>query len=174
MIKEILIPTDGSDHADKAVDLAGDLASKYGARVHLLYVYSRSDEEQIRRLAEGEHLETKSSGHPGGALFNMPQAVFADIAGVSDRGLPASIYDKVGDMILSHAESVLKEKGVSAIRKTCTDGDPTDRILTAVKEDNTDMVIMGSRGLSDLRGLVVGSVSHKVSNTAPCTCVLVK
>jgi len=38
MIKTILVPTDGSDHANKAVGLATDLALKYGASLVLLHV----------------------------------------------------------------------------------------------------------------------------------------
>lgn len=37
-----------------------------------------------------------------------------------------------------------------------------------------DCVVMGSRGLSELQGLFLGSVSHKVANHAPCTCITVK
>jgi len=37
-----------------------------------------------------------------------------------------------------------------------------------------DMIVMGSRGVSDLKGLVMGSVSHKVMQLAPCTCVSVR
>jgi len=42
------------------------------------------------------------------------------------------------------------------------------------KEAHSDMIVMGSRGLSDLAGLLVGSVSHKVTNMAPCTCITVR
>jgi nucleotide-binding universal stress UspA family protein len=33
---------------------------------------------------------------------------------------------------------------------------------------------MGSRGLSDLKGLMLGSISHKVANSAPCTVITVR
>jgi nucleotide-binding universal stress UspA family protein len=38
MFKEILLPTDGSDHADEAVNCAVALAKKFGARLHLIHV----------------------------------------------------------------------------------------------------------------------------------------
>ena len=53
-------------------------------------------------------------------------------------------------------------------------GDPAKCILAAIDEESADFVVMGSRGLSDLKGLLMGSVSHKVSHLAPCTCVTVK
>ena len=36
------------------------------------------------------------------------------------------------------------------------------------------MIFLGSRGLGDVGGLLMGSVSHKVMHLAPCTCVAVK
>ena len=36
------------------------------------------------------------------------------------------------------------------------------------------MVVMGSRGLGNLEGLVLGSVSHKVAASAPCNVVTVR
>jgi nucleotide-binding universal stress UspA family protein len=35
------------------------------------------------------------------------------------------------------------------------------------------MIFLGSRGLGDAKGLLMGSVSHKVAHLAECTCVSV-
>ena len=53
-------------------------------------------------------------------------------------------------------------------------GDPAERILDCAKREHVDMIVMGTRGLSDLKGLLMGSVSHKVSHLADCACVTVK
>jgi nucleotide-binding universal stress UspA family protein len=37
-----------------------------------------------------------------------------------------------------------------------------------------DAIIMGSSGMSDLKGLVIGSISHKVMHTANCRVILVR
>jgi len=55
----------------------------------------------------------------------------------------------------------------------CPIDDPAKRIVEAAHE-GADPIVMGSRGLSDLKGLFQGSVSHKVSSRAPCTCLMVK
>ncbi len=41
MIKSILVATDGSDHANKAVELGADIAGKYGARIVVLHALMR-------------------------------------------------------------------------------------------------------------------------------------
>ncbi len=58
--------------------------------------------------------------------------------------------------------------------RSVLDGDPAERILEYAERESADCIVMGSRGLSDVRGLVLGSVSHKVSNRAVCTCIAVK
>jgi nucleotide-binding universal stress UspA family protein len=40
MLKKILVATDGSDHAEKAVEYACDMASKYDATIYLIHVVS--------------------------------------------------------------------------------------------------------------------------------------
>lgn len=174
MIKSILVPTDGSKHADKAVELAADIAAKYDADVHVLYVYSRADEANLRHMAEVEHLTDVDISSPGGALVSMPISVYEDLRRAENRGAAGIVYEKVGNTIAEHAETALKEKGVKKVDRKVTDGDPTDEILEHAKKHNVDMIIMGGRGMSDLKGLFVGSVSHKVSNMAPCTVVVVK
>ena len=60
MIKTILVPTDDSDHADKAVGFAADLAEKYGAKVHLIHVLrelgSSNIPPELRGYGELEHV----------------------------------------------------------------------------------------------------------------------
>ena len=54
MFKTIIVATDGSDHADRAVALAGDLAAKYDAEITLLHVMLRRNaaDEDLRRLMD--------------------------------------------------------------------------------------------------------------------------
>ncbi len=37
-----------------------------------------------------------------------------------------------------------------------------------------DVIVMGSRGLGHIKGMLMGSVSHKVNHLAECTCITVK
>jgi nucleotide-binding universal stress UspA family protein len=53
-------------------------------------------------------------------------------------------------------------------------GDPASAIVSVATAEKPDMLVMGSRGLGDIQGLLMGSVSHKVSHLAPCTVVTVK
>jgi len=53
-------------------------------------------------------------------------------------------------------------------------GDPGYEIAEYANKENFDQIILGTRGLSDFKGLVLGSVSHKVIHFAHCPVTLVK
>ena len=53
-------------------------------------------------------------------------------------------------------------------------GDYANEILKLAEEKKIDMIIMGRRGLSTLKGFMTGSVSHKVAQRADCSVLTVK
>jgi nucleotide-binding universal stress UspA family protein len=54
------------------------------------------------------------------------------------------------------------------------EGDPAETIIELAKTYNSDVIIMGSRGLGKLAGLLLGSTSQKVVSHAPCPVLIVK
>jgi nucleotide-binding universal stress UspA family protein len=70
----------------------------------------------------------------------------------------------------------LKDAGVSA-RGEITDavhGSAAREILRMARGEDAGMIVMGSRGLSDLAGLVMGSVTHKVLHLADRPVLVVR
>lgn len=179
MIKTILVPTDGSDHADKAVMFASDLASKYDARIVFLHVFlSDATPANIRSVIDTQKL-SKSAREELERFDEMQMKIFA-AAGAATAFVPVSIsvsgevLHAVGNVVLDDAESVAKEHGAKKIDRLLAQGDPAKSILSSADEEKADMIVMGARGLNDLEGLLMGSASHKVSHLAQCTCVTVK
>jgi len=176
MFKTILVATDGSGHADKAVELACDLAAKYDARLLALHVLLSGDPiDQMRHWAEVEHVG--GFGAPGtkSAIGDVPVAK-APTIGAGDRGetLTHEVAEFIGDQILKEASAAAKAKGVRQVKTRIEDGNPTKCILECAKQEGADLIVVGSRGLGDLASLLMGSVSHKVSHLAECTCITVK
>lgn len=54
------------------------------------------------------------------------------------------------------------------------DGSPAEIISEVARIEKADMIIMGSRGLNDLEGLLLGSVTHRVLKTAPCPVLVIR
>ncbi|GLQ05099.1 universal stress protein [Sneathiella chinensis] len=174
MIEKILIPLDGSSHADRAAALGLDLAAKYQARVILLNVFSRTDEDAIRHLAEGEHMIEAHRGAYGDALSTLPvEGVFRS-SYLEQEWLPVSVYEQIGNAIMEHARQEALKKGVADLETRVEGGNPADRIVELAKSEGADLIVMGCRGLGRLKSLIMGSVSHKVSQVSPCSYLVVK
>ena len=178
MIKTILVPTDGSHHAKEAITLACDLAAKYDARIVFLHVLLRgalaSDLRQIVDVTKLPDPIRDDFDRFEEMQKNAITAAAVTAYGVITAALPDEVLEAVGNALLEHAETRAASAGVESVGRIIKQGDPAKCILTAIDEESADFVVMGSRGLSDLKGLLMGSVSHKVSHLAPCTCVTVK
>ncbi|MDH3473206.1 MAG: universal stress protein [Rhodospirillales bacterium] len=150
MIKTILVPTDGSEHAAKAVGFAADLAAKYGAKIHLLHVLhdlgTGNIPPELRSYARLEHVE------------------------MTERDVVKSLANE----ILYQAAQRARQQGADRIETTVQVGDPAREILAQAEQTEADLIVMGTRGLSDLQGLLMGSIAHKVSHLAPCSCITVR
>jgi nucleotide-binding universal stress UspA family protein len=176
MFKTILVPTDGSEHAKKAVLLAADIASKYQARLVLLHVMPKGPLSQdVLRMARVEHI---SSEPAVGSPPLSPEAKFpaSTILGAESevKEQTEQVLQYLADKIIADAKQVAQEKGVQNISSSIEDGDPAEQILRHAEKEGANLIVMGSRGLGDLKGLLLGSISHKVSQLSPCSCITVK
>lgn len=70
----------------------------------------------------------------------------------------------------------LKQAGVEAdgAVRPSTDGSPAEAILEQAREVDAGLVVVGSRGLSNLGGLLLGSVAHKVIQLSSCPVLVVR
>lgn len=82
--------------------------------------------------------------------------------------------NQIPDWILHGAEISANEAGCTDVKRVSATGDVTDAVLNAVDKHKPSMIVMGARGLSDLEGLILGSVSHKVLHVAPVPVLIVK
>ena len=78
------------------------------------------------------------------------------------------------DTITSDAEARATKHGIARVITYTAEGNTANEIVAMAKSEGVDMLFLGSRGLGEVTGLLLGSVSHKVMNLAPCTCVTVK
>jgi nucleotide-binding universal stress UspA family protein len=177
MFHTIVVATDGSDHADKAVAVAGDLAAKYDAEITLLHVFLRRNAEatDLRRLIDVQMLPVKlqEEFERFEGLQEQRKISASTVVGPSIP-FPEDVMVGVGNAIVDKAKDIAKQHGAIKINRVITNGDPADIILNTAKDRHADLIVMGTRGLSDLKGLFVGSVSHKVSHLADCTCITVR
>jgi nucleotide-binding universal stress UspA family protein len=81
---------------------------------------------------------------------------------------------------LDEAQRILREAVISVgdvrgdIHTEMIEGSPAEAIIEVAKARNSDLIIMGSRGLGRLAGLVLGSTSQKVVSHALCPVLIVR
>lgn len=146
IIKNILVPVDGSEQAQRAVDMAVDLAARYEGTITILCVYRHHSllEASLSMVRPGD-LEMPDKALEGFAKETATAG--------KERALAAGA------------------KTVSAFVKR---GPPARTIVNFAKEHDIDTIVMGARGTGDVENFLLGSVSHKVSGLSPVTCILVK
>jgi len=67
-----------------------------------------------------------------------------------------------------------EEAGVKNVTGLCEEGVVVEEILDHLEQHPTDLLVVGSRGLSATRRLLLGSVSTAVVNHAPCPVLVVR
>lgn len=78
------------------------------------------------------------------------------------------------DWIFESAEREARSAGAPTITREVGSGEAAEGVLRAVEEQKPDLLVMGARGLSDLEGLVFGSVSHKVLHLSTVPCLIAR
>lgn len=145
MFGTIVIGTDDSPSARRAVRVAGDLARRYGVdRVHVVTGYDPIPPARLARMAH-----------------DLP-AEFKD----------ALSSDQFGLAHARSAEAQLLEQGVAALTHPVPGGG-TDAIVEVARDVGADLVVVGSRHGSVLQRLLHGSVSTGVVHRAPCAVLVV-
>lgn len=176
MIKQILLPVDGSEHAIRAAAFAGDIASRYEARVIVLHVIDRNWlTEAEERMAEVEHVASRGRGELPW-VANVPAELAAMLQPNETSTTRERMLGYIADKVVRAATEQLEAHEVPSdrIRVIFKNGQPVKRILETIGEEQVDLVVIGSRGLSDLAGALEGSVSHRVAHLASCHVITVK
>ncbi len=153
MLQKILVATDGSEHAKKAIEFASHIALECSATICLLHVAPESSlSESVFEPGILQRLEEEG-------ISQLPQDVR---------------LRKAGEDILEAARWDVNRRGVQNVQSAVVHGDPAEGILSFAKENSMDMIVVGSRGLGRLEALLLGSVSQKVCYLADCPVAIVK
>ena len=171
-ISNIIVADDGSAHADAALGMAVDLALKFDAKLTVVHVLTHDHPpDELKHFLEHEQLI--------GTGPSRKEKLDTYILSTKDISVPEDIPEErvvavLGELIVKNAITKATESGVKDVTPVTVSGDYANSILEVAKEKNADLIIMGRRGLSNLKGLLLGSVSQKVSQRADCSVLTVK
>lgn len=143
-VNTILVPTDFSADADNALATATELARVFDAKIVLLHAY---------------HVDVP---------------VFSTMAG--GYALPQGFYDDVRKYATSQIDEVVEKLAADGIEATgiviC---EPAALAIVAHAESlPADLIVMGTRGHTGLKHVLLGSVAERVVRLAACPVLTVK
>ena len=145
MFRSILVGTDGSETAHRAVAQAVELAKSLGARLDIVCAYEPVSRSRLRQESDPVPADMQW-------MVNAREDV---------------------DATLREAVEQAEAGGVDA-ETHARQGDPADAILDVAEERGADLIIVGNRGMTGAKRFLLGSVPNKVSHHAPCTVVIIR
>ena len=146
MYETILVGTDGSETATRAVEKAAQLAASFDGKLLIVTAYQPVPQSQV---------DAEKRGAP------------EDIAwAINPR-------EKV-DTILSEAKSLAGEQGARTVETHAVEGSATDAILDAADKFEALVIIVGSVGLTGAKRFLLGSVPSRVIHHATVDVLVVR
>ena len=155
MFEKILVPLDGSEHSLKALEIATQIAKKFDGKITLIHVYSVT----IRPVVMPEPTTLTPPMIPAMTPAEVSKAVEAT--------------RKAGASILTDGEQKVKAEEVQ-VETTLREGHTVQEIVKTAKEGKFDLIVIGGRGISKIRELLLGSVTDGVIHHAPCPVLVIK
>lgn len=156
--KQVIVPVDGSDSAERAAAFAANLAYCCEGSMVLLFVIPDSATPVVALR-----------GQPGAAPTIHPTEREVEAA----KAQAAQSVFKKARAAMGMVRRAMATANVQ-IQEVVLHGDPAESIIAYAEEHSDAMIVMGSRGLSRVRGLLLGSVSDKVVHHASCPVTIVR
>jgi nucleotide-binding universal stress UspA family protein len=143
-IKTILVATDFSETAAKAVETAVEFAKKFEAQLILLHAY-RVEIPMASPMTAGGYV------------------------------LPDGFFEQLGSHARKQIEALAEQieaNGVKAIG-IAVEQSAAIAIVEEAEARPADLIVIGTRGLTGLKHIALGSVADRVARTAPCPVLTV-
>jgi nucleotide-binding universal stress UspA family protein len=155
VFERILVPLDGSEHSNRALECAVQIAKKFEGKITLLHVYSIAIPPMI--------MHEPSTPNPAGIPVPTSAEVSKIIEGLRDAG----------SKILSAAEEQSRSEGIET-ESILKEGNTPQEIVKAAKDGGFGLIIMGARGIHRIAELLMGNVTENVIKNSPCPVLIVK
>jgi nucleotide-binding universal stress UspA family protein len=146
MYKSIVVGTDGSETASKAVSTAADLAAAASSELLIVSAYRPVSEERLRS-------ERTDAPKDMAYVVNAREDV---------------------EHLLGVARKLAESRGATSVTTRAVDSDPTEALLDVAEALKADLIVVGSQGMTGAKRFLLGSVPNRVAHHTPCDVLIVK
>ena len=144
MYRNLVVGTDGSETAERAVRHAARLAAATNARLVI-----------VTAFVPDPHVDAPSATNVPDELRWM----LADRSQAEERA--------------RHGREVAKREGAGEVVIQTSEGDPSEVLIGAADDFGAGLIVVGSKGLTSAARFLLGSVASTVSHHAPCDVLIV-
>jgi nucleotide-binding universal stress UspA family protein len=153
LFNQILVPLDGSEHSLKALEEAAQIAKKFSGKITLIHVYS------VPPLMMPEPSTVGS--------LSIPIITGAEVSMMIEAA------KKLGNRILDDGEQRIKTSGIQ-VEKMLVEGHAVEEIVRVANQGSFDLIVIGARGVSHMREMLLGSVTDGVLHHVGCPVLVMK
>ena len=154
LYSKILVGTDGSPTAMRAVEMASRLAGALGVKPLVVTAYQPPTEHELKQLRSG-----------------TGDAIGAWSATREQRETPPDYQWRLADA--SQAEDILERAADHAatvgteVETRAVEGAPADVLLDLTDSEKIDLIVVGSVGMTGAKRFMLGNVPHRISHHSP-------
>lgn len=145
-IGQLLVAVDGSEHSDRAAVFAAEMAVAYGAALTIINVVQTPVVPIL--IAPQDEMHIWSEGR--------------------------DVLEDAAEEIVSAAAQRAEDLGVEQVSTVVKVGHPSSTIVDFAAGTGADVICIGRRGLGNVSGILLGSVSHAVGHLAEQTVITVR
>jgi nucleotide-binding universal stress UspA family protein len=145
---KIIVAFDGSKDSVKAVDFGCSLAEKYGSTLIIVYVYSAT-----------------LPPYGGATQTPIPEPVFEEAEALSKEKARG---------ILTHGIELAEAHGTKARGELLEANSTVQAIIEFAASEKVDLIIVGTRGMTGFKKLILGSVSSGLVTHSECSVLVVR
>ncbi|HYN36306.1 MAG TPA: universal stress protein [Actinomycetota bacterium] len=159
--KGILVGTDGSPTATRAVEAAAGLAAALGITPLIVCAYEPPSEEELNRLRSDPN-DPVAQWKAGRTQRETPDEFRWRIAAASQA-----------EDILERAQEHASKAGATAETRA-VEGNPAEALISLAEKEGFDLIVVGSVGMTGAKRFKLGNVPHRVSHHAPTDVLILR
>jgi nucleotide-binding universal stress UspA family protein len=154
---KLLVAIDGSEISDYALNLAIHIGEAFSSEVDLIYIYSPA----VPRPVSTPLYDPLSAG---------------PVLSPSPEWQTQAIHRKAqkDEAMVEQRKRLVEERNLKCVATSVESDDIAGEIIKLASSGSFGLIVLGSRGLSGLRSLILGSVSKKVAKEAKTSVLVVK
>jgi nucleotide-binding universal stress UspA family protein len=150
--RSILVGTDGSSTAMRAVEMASRLAKALDLKPVVVTAYEPPTQQELDRLKADPQDPVAQWSSKTGSVPDEFKWRIADAAQARD--------------VLERASEHAAKEGVDADVRAI-EGSPAETLISLAEREGFDVIVVGSVGMSGARRFMLGNVPHRISHHAP-------